>query len=178
VTGIDYYNGWMFRVNGKYPLLNSEDWPSGWSPSDGPCGAGISEAYVIDGDVIDFYFADTASLAKATAFTRIDSASYSSSGSTLNLEISSSYSYFRNSDYYWIIDDFYGLDTTSVSVKINNSTYTGTTDEYGELTIRNITLSPGTYTVELLPTFKSYTVSGTTYGMPTRTGAVYTLSAS
>lgn len=30
VTGINYYNGWMFRINDKYRAMNPADWPAGW----------------------------------------------------------------------------------------------------------------------------------------------------
>lgn len=176
VTGYDSYNGWMVRINGKYPLLNSADWPTGWTPAMGPIGASIDQAYVQANDKIDLYFADTMNLPRATNYTVVDSAAYNATYDELTMDIYESYSYYRSSDWYWMINDFYELDTVDVTVKIGSNTYTDTTDEDGEVTFRNVSLSPGIYTVELLPNFTSYVSGGTTYGIPTVSGTTYSLT--
>ena len=50
-------NGWMFRINDQIPLLNAADWPA--NPTQSEYGALITEAYVVNGDHVFLYFADT-----------------------------------------------------------------------------------------------------------------------
>jgi hypothetical protein len=177
VTSYDYYNGWMVRIDDKYPLLNSANYPAGWTYAvNGPLGATIDQMYVTGGEHISLYFADTLNLARATEYTVVDSAFYDATYDELTMDIYGSYSYYRSGDYYWIINDFYGLDTVDVTIKVDGNTYPATTDEDGEVTFNDVILSSGTYEVELLPNFTPHTYGGIAYGIPTVSGTAYSLT--
>ncbi|CDA92371.1 putative uncharacterized protein [Firmicutes bacterium CAG:238] len=167
VTDYNNYNGWMFRIDDRYPMLNSADWPSGWTSAKGPCGASIEQAYVKAGQTISFYFSDTASADNATRFLKIKSKAYTEATSKLTINIKTSYSYYRDSDWYWFVYDFTNAAAgNTMTVKVNGTSYEATTSS-GKIIIQNFTLASGTNTIEIMPIFNAS-------GIPTFSGAYYT----
>jgi hypothetical protein len=49
-SGYAGFDGWVFRVNDLMPILNSPDYPGYY------IGAGILETYLVDGDIVHFFF--------------------------------------------------------------------------------------------------------------------------
>ncbi len=167
VTSYNYYNGWMFRIDDRYPVLNSADWPSGWTTDKGPCGASVEQAYVRAGQTISFYFSDTISADNATRFLKIKSKAYTAATSKLTINLDASYSYYRNSDWYWMINDFANVPASNtMTIEINGTSYEATTSS-GKIIIQDFTPVSGINTIKILPTFNSS-------GIPTFSGAYYT----
>ena len=167
LTDINYRNGWMFRIDGKYPILNSADWISGWTSANGPCGAAINQAYLTQsGQTIEFYFADASSSALATKTVCIDSHSYDSSAKKLTLTFYQSNSWYDSATNYWNINNYSVLASSSIWVKIDNgSMRTLSTNASGQATISNITLSSGSHTITILPQYNNYINGSYTYGI-------------
>lgn len=169
VTSYDYYNGWMFRINGKYPLLNQADWPSGWTSTMGPCGAAINQAYVTAGQKIDFYHADTMNTTRATHSFKNDPVSYSNG--VLNTKLYSSYSYFdASNNYKWIIKNYSLVKSKTFQVMIDGSiSKTIVCDSSGNAKVTGLSLSSGSHTIEILPQFVTFGI----YGIPKYSGAKF-----
>lgn len=167
LTSINYRNGWMFRIDGKYPLLNSANWPDGWTSTDGPCGAAINQAYLTEsGQTVEFYFADTSSSALATKTVCVDSHSYNASTKKLTLTFYQSNSWYNSPSNYWNINNYSALESSSVWVKIDNGyRRTLTTDSNGQVTISNVTLSSGSHTITIVPQYNTYLIGSYTYGI-------------
>ncbi len=173
MTGINDYNGWMFRIDGKYPLLNPANYPAGWTfEEDGPLGAAIDQAYLkpqTGGNIqtIHLYYADTSSSTSATKTTCVDSAIYDSSAKTLTVTFYQSNSWFNNSTYYWNIYDYSPLASSSIWFNIDGgSTKFKTTDANGQVTLTNLTLPSGSHTIEIEPNYNPYIVGYMTYSFP------------
>ena len=175
VVAINYRNGWMFRINGMYPLLNSADYPSGYNISTyGVIGATIDQAIVKNGDSIDLYFADadTDSLATRTLYLT----GYSNNQTTLGLVIFSSRSYYdANDNNKWKISDYTQMTSCgyTIKAKINGVTVNGAFNNAGNLLfdLSDCNLTKGqTYSVEVLPTYKYYKRNSINYYIPYTTG--------
>jgi len=172
VLSYDYRNGWMFRIDDMYPLLNSADWPSGHTSSDGPLGATIEQAYVTANNRITLYFADTANATKATNCVKIDGYQYLSQYNILLIMVSASSSYYdAGNNNYWEISDYSYLTLSSLNVKVNGAAKTATLYSTGVYMITNVSTISGENTIEVLPQFNSHTNNGVTYGITTYTGA-------
>jgi len=164
VTGINYYNGWMFRINDKYRAMNPADWPAGWDEDvSGPYGAAINQAFVQPDDFIDFYFADSANATVATRTLKASGFTYTSGiNKKLDVTLSESHCYFDGPpNYKWYATTFAVVPNVTFSVKIDGTTYTDATNANGVITINGIALSSGTHTFEVLPIYNTYTVNGT-----------------
>lgn len=172
VAGYDNFNGWMFRINDKYPLLNQNDWPSGWTSTMGPCGAAINQAYVTEDQKIDFYHADTMNINRATHSFKSDSFNYS--GGTLNTKLYTSYSYFdMNNNYKWVIKKYSLVKRKSFQVRIDgNINKSITCDSSGNAKVTGLSLSSGTHTIEILPQFVTFGI----YGIPKYSGAKFSFT--
>lgn len=167
--------GWMFRIDNKFPCLNSADWPSGWTSSDGPLGATIEQAYVTANKTISLYFADAGESSAPTKFTGIGAADYDATHHTLEIDLYASNSYYADLTNYWYIKSFAIIpDNTLVSVKVNGTTYSGYTND-GTLTITDSALPivTGTNEIELLPIETTYINGGVTYGVALYTGSYF-----
>ena len=170
VLSYDYYNGWMFRINNQFPLLNQADWPSGWTASDGPIGASIEQAYVTNGQTITLYCADMKNSLRGTHYLMVDDCVRN--GNTLVLNLSASQSYYDASNsYYWVIDDFALVDDSvySFTVMVNGDYKFAYYSSDGVFTISGVTDTSGTVTI--IPTFNNHTSGGIAYGIPKITGA-------
>ena len=93
-------DGWVFRINGQYPLLSTT------GENGGPKGASINQTQVADGDVIYFYFNHPwyeNNVDWSTGFVAA-STQYASGVLTVQLQ----YSNDRHSDkpYVWSIDSY------------------------------------------------------------------------
>ena len=75
------WNGWMFRINGQFPLLDDDPL---W-------GASISTAYVTNGDTIHFYHEDMDDDGLGADYAKITSVSNNGNSLTANVKASSTY---------------------------------------------------------------------------------------
>ncbi|MGI5875080.1 MAG: hypothetical protein ACOX8R_10585 [Bacillota bacterium] len=147
-SAINAMDGWKFRVNTMLPQLASY-------------GAGINDTYLKNGDVIDFYFdnsaGNTQAEAEATAarFTRIYDISIS--GDTAYVTIQQSHDWFINSPPWNSgILNFTPYPSTYVYLYDANNqliNYSVTTSE-GKTAFSGLTAG-GAYTVKVMPTFKT-----------------------
>jgi hypothetical protein len=119
VEGYSPTNGWMFRINDKFPKLNQANRPAGWSNAMGPAGASIAQAYVQSGDIIDLYFAEAGSESTATKYVRFENVTYSylpPIGVIIGGQLYSSTCYYdQNNNWYWMIENFASLANTGRS---------------------------------------------------------------
>ena len=174
-------NGWRFRVNKMFPLLDSADYPAtspDFNPQyDYPVGATISQAYVEDGDYIDLYFADTTSNAISTTMTYIPG--FSCNTTTIGIYLYGSNDYYdtitigegddEETHYPWVINSFTPITSGTYQVRIGNTTKTGFFYN-GILYATGFSLSKNvTYKVSVLPKYIDYTVGATEYGIPSST---------
>ena len=138
------YNGWMFRINGQFRLINSSEIPAGNSA---PYGASITQAYVNAGDRIDLVLCNANNDAYSTHWTLIDNITYTNN--VLNFYIVSSDSYYdSNND--WQIGNYETADNFSCTVYVDGVAHTITTDANGKGSITftgtNV-LSAGTHKI-------------------------------
>ncbi len=157
--GYSYYNGWMFRIDDMFPMLNPADYPTGWDPiTQGPVGAAINQAYVQRGETVDLYFADAEQASTATQYARFENASYSSG--TLTAQIKTSVAYYDvSNNFWWTVLNFVPLANTQVSVRIDGgpaSQYT--TNSSGYISISGLSLAAGRHSLTLRPQFFSGTI--------------------
>lgn len=99
-------NGWMFRINGKFPLDSG-------TPGVDAYGEAINTAYVKNNDVITFYMDNPGNTSYLALFSRIKEASYSSNVLTVTPQVS--YNYFDNS-LVWHINDYTLISGATVEV--------------------------------------------------------------
>lgn len=177
-TRLKTYNGWMFRIDGMFPLLNSSDYPSGYDYTTyGPLGASLEQAYVSNGDYIDLNFCNSNVGVDSTNWTAVKNVSYSGTTLTFDVLVSNSY-YDSSNNYYWMISDYEPAEYTSsnpLTVYIDGSSYSITTTSSGTGTITGLSLSSGTHSIFIPAGYVTYywkTISGTTYNyyLPYTTG--------
>ncbi len=147
-AGVSSLDGWKYRVNTKLPQQDQ------WN------GSMINQAYVRNGDVIDFYYdnstgsTEAAARAAAARFTRIYDQDYTDGDLTVTVQ--SSYDWFLNA-YPWTsgIEAFAAY--SGVQVKLYNSNgvllATESTDANGEAFFEGI--SSGNYTIVVSPSYDS-----------------------
>lgn len=157
-----YYNGWMFRINGMIPMVDTTN------------SALITEAYVSPGDNITIYYANADSQSTSTIFSKLVYDSANSSSTTIAYKVLVSNCYYDNSST-WTIEDYSVLPANStVTVYVDNQT-TGqskTIDANGNITFNVSSFGTGTHTIWLSPTYLTYTNGSTTYYVPRRTGSL------
>lgn len=139
------WNGWMFRIDGQFPLEKS-------SPV---TGASIATAYVTDGDTIHFYHDDGKESGDGAYYAKITSVS--KSGNNLTVNVKASFQYYD--DAYpndWNIDDFSNYEDAHVQVRdaSGNLIDSDYTDSSGNVTL-DVTGKTGTCTVEVVRYFFS-----------------------
>lgn len=177
-------NGWMFRIDNKFPLLDPADWPTDpdhpendYTEEDGPLGATIEQAYVQPNQHITFYFAEASSSSSATTYMKITSLNYNSNTKKLTINVSGSSSYYDTeaNGFYWHISPF-GSFTAPYGfyIIINGSSYYLANLNSGSATLSNVSPSSGEITVEIMPLVESYSYGGVNYGITTFTGAYAT----
>lgn len=120
------WNGWMFRINGQFPLETL-------SPKE---GVDIVDAYVTDGDTIHFYHDDGDEDGEGAYYVKI--ASVTDSGDELTVNVKASFQYYIDGQpIVWQIDGF--DDYEDVLVKVydadDNHIDGAYTDENGEVTL-------------------------------------------
>ncbi len=154
-TSVFYFDGWMVRVNGQFPLLS---WTVG-PPTGYPQGAAVNGIPVSDGDVIYFYYDSPYPLYdddwEPTVVAPVDfvypEASYNSGTGQVVVDLNKNSNLFDASTYAWTIDAFSALAVGSIPVKIYNAAGTLVGSDYtstsGVATINTGTLTTGTYTV-------------------------------
>ena len=142
-------DGWMFRVNGRSPLLSLTGY------NNGPEGAYMTDTPIKDGDVVTFYYNYPFEINndyKGAEFIAADIKYVPPTGSgngTLKVQLQKSHDNHSDSQGKWVIDSFtdYGPGTTKYA-SLYNSNFSYVTlfsldnDGYGTL---STTLSPGTY---------------------------------
>jgi hypothetical protein len=156
-----YYNGWMFRINDKFTMLDPANYPAGWNPNtDGPVGAAINQAYVQPGDVVDIYFANADIDTTATLYTRFESAVYNVGAGDITAQITASDAYYDlNNNFWWTVGPFTPLANTQVYIQLDSGAYTSyTTNANGYITVPAGSPASGTHTLTLRPEFISGTV--------------------
>lgn len=178
--------GWMYRVNRKYQLLDSSDYPEGYDVStSGPCGAALETTIVESGDKIDLYYADAYSSSSCTKKTYIEPVYKSGK---YGIRVYASYIWFdthANGDFLYIdttsktatIHQYALVKNTSFSVTVDGTTTTYTTDSSGIFYPSGLTSGSGSHTIKLLPKFgNSKQVNGVTCYMPSYTGMSVTFT--
>lgn len=141
-------DGWMFRVNGKNPLIT-------FTSNGGPLGAGIHETPVKEGDVITFFFDCPFTINNTDYSTRFISADVNYQGGTglLQVQLQSSRDNLYDGDGQWIITPFIdyapGVALIASLYDFNGtliSTISLDATGYG---IKYISLSPGFYFIKV-----------------------------
>ena len=176
-----YWNGWMFTINGKYPLVYGTPATTAYDTEYGTawCTA-INNGYVNDGDIITFFYNDANSYSAAADHLRIQSASYNSATQKFSVYVETCRSWYVEipGDIIWHIKGYEPMQ--SATVKIYNSFGTqvayGTTDSTGLAYLSATgTITSGTYKV--VTTWKHRYVShlGTGYYMLGQTHTEETL---
>lgn len=135
------WNGWMFRINGQFPLIKS-------NPKE---GASISSAYVTNGDTIYFYHDDPSSSSASAKYAKITSITDNDSDSlTVNVKASTNY-YGPAPSYTWYINNFANCQYLKVKAYNTNGTYitSGTTDSFGNVTLNVGSFGTNRYKVEV-----------------------------
>lgn len=168
-----YRNGWMFTINGKYPLdrgtpaVTTDDSESGdaW-------GTAINYAYVNNNDVVTFFYNDANSYSAAADHLRIQSASYDSVADKFSVNVESCRNWYATSNAIWHIKGYEPVQ--SATVKIYNSSNTqvayGTTDSTGLAYLSATeTITSGTYRVVTTWKQKYKAYLGTGYYMISQT---------
>ncbi|MGI5873349.1 MAG: hypothetical protein ACOX8R_01650 [Bacillota bacterium] len=139
-AGVSSLDGWKYRVNTKLPQQDQ------WT------GSMINQAYVRNGDVIDFYYdnstgsTEAAARAAAARFTRIYDVSYANN--TASVTVQQSYDWFLNASPWTSgIVDFAAYQWAVVVVYNAAGQYVGygITDSNGVASIPNLT-DGATYT--------------------------------
>lgn len=143
-TGRYDRNGWMFRIDGQFPLLSAGT------------GASISTAYLTDGDTIHFYHDDGDEDGEGAYYAKITSVT--KSGNNLTVNVKASFQYYDDAyPYDWNIDDFTNYVGTLVKVYDATDNYVagGYTDAYGNVTLSIASLGTPTCKVIVPRTFFS-----------------------
>ena len=147
-TGLYDKNGWMFRINGKFPLHSG-------IPGSTAYGEAINTAYVKDGDVVTFYMDNPGDLFKLAYFSRIKEATYSSGVLTVTPQVS--YNFYYGNANTWYIQNFYTSSDITCEVY---SSITATTPLASAVTGSNgkanlsVTLTSGnTYYIRVMKEF-------------------------
>ena len=162
------WNGWMFTINGKYPLISGTPATTTSDSENGNAyGTAINYAYVNDGDIITFFYNDANSYSAAADHLRIQSASYNSATQKFSVYVETCRNWYvqTTNDIVWHIKGYEPIQ--SATVKIYNSSNTqvayGTTDSTGLAYLSATgTISSGTYRV--VTTWKHRYVSHGSYG--------------
>ena len=175
----NYWNGWKFTVNGKYPLDHGTPATTTADNETGDAwGTAINTTYVNNGDTIVFFFNDINSYSAAADHLRIQSASYDSSTKKFSVQVETCRSWHVETapdTYVWHIKGYEPMQ--SATVKIYNSSNTqvayGTTNSTGlaELSATG-TITSGTYKV--VTTWKHRYVSYGSYGSYYMLGQTHT----
>jgi hypothetical protein len=114
------WNGWMFRIDGQFPLLSA-----GW-------GSSISTAYLTNGDTIHFYHEDMDDGGSGAYYAKITSVSNDGDYLTANVKASSTY---YEDDYDWVINNFTNYQGVTVQVLDANGNFitSGATNASGNV---------------------------------------------
>ena len=128
-----YYCGWMFRINGQIPMLDSTN------------GALINQAYIKQNDVIDVYYANPYNQNYSTKFTQVI---YDTTASSFRLLYSDLYIPTGSSN--WTITSFAPVESEDISIVLDGVLLTDdfSTDEDGYFTIDGIT--SGSHTIKVV----------------------------
>ncbi len=131
-----YYTGWMFRINGQIPMINTTK------------AALINEAYISQNDVIDVYYANTYDQSYATAFTQIIYDGLTDSGAR-RFRLLYTECYVSGGGYYnWVISQYDKAANLPITVVIDGQSFSVTTNNNGRFNVSG--LSTGvTHTMEI-----------------------------
>ena len=164
------WNGWMYLVNGKFPLQSGTPATTTSDTEIGNAeGWAINTTYVKNGDVITMFFNDSNSYSAAADILRIKSASYDSSAEKFSVYVQASRNWYVDAgltEAVWHITNYAPIQ--SATVKITNSSGAevayGTTDANGLAYLSATdTITSGTYTVKTTLKHKYKAYSGTGY---------------
>ena len=139
-------DGWFFRVNGRIPM----------KPNDSTKGADLTETYVVDKDIVHFYWNYGYTGSSAVFASDFMSVNPTYSDGTLQVQLTDSRAYF-DSNYNWAITPFSAYTSTesgNYNVTVYNASgnvvKTGTIPKTGSGEITNCNLTPGqTYYVKV-----------------------------
>ncbi len=138
------WNGWMFRIDGQFPLLD-----------DNPLwGASISTAYLTNWDTIHFYHEDMDDGGSGAYYAKITSVSNDGNNLTANVKASSTY---YEDDYDWVVNNFTNYQGVTVQVLDADgvSITSGTTNASGNVTLNISNLETSTCKVKVVRRFLS-----------------------
>ena len=147
-------DGWMFRVNGKIPLISETGDPT----SGGPYGNDIAGTPIVSGDVIhfhwDYQYQESSSTYYSTNYQSFTSSLY---GNYLTVNLKKSWSYFDNNMYWHIqpystssASDTYAFKIYSLGSNTIQKSGTVNINSNGVGTI-NVSGLSGTYYLHLIP---------------------------
>lgn len=179
-----YWNGWMFMVNGKFPILSGTPATTTSDTETGTAqGRAINTTYVKNGDVITMFYNDSNSYSAAADVLRIKSASYDSVSDKFSVYVQASRNWYVDTgltEAVWHIMNYDMIQ--SATVKIYNSSGEevayGTTDATGLAYLSATkTITSGNYTVKttLKHKYKSYLGSGYYFVNTTHTEETLTI---
>lgn len=138
-TSLYAWDGWVFRINGQYPLLSAG------------LGACIADAYVTAGDVINIYHDDVSSSSTCADFAKITSITDDNTDDlTVNVKASCQY-YGPAPNYTWYLSNFANYSGVTVNAYDENYNLvaSGTTNGAGNVTLNVGAFGSHTYTVEV-----------------------------
>ena len=130
-----YFCGWMFRINGQMPMLNSTD------------GASIDEAYVGENYVVDVFYANPYDINYSTAFTQVIYDTITSSGAK-RFQVLYSNCYYANNNTTFTVTNFAPAAYQSIQVIVDGTTLNVTTNSNGKFALSG--LSSGTHTMKVV----------------------------
>lgn len=148
------YSGWVFRINGGFPLLPPTEDLS-------VRGASIKETTIVNGDVISIYLDNPIAATSSAKFARVNNISYSNG--VVTAAVKESHQYFQGANYDWIITPFADLNGVIVKVLDANGDVKGTAiSSDGAVSIVTGSLPSGTYSVKVLGTNDGLNITNTT----------------
>lgn len=169
-------DGWMFKVNGKFPTSTQSDTNAS--------GISAANTYIADGDVIYFYTDCPWKINNTVFSTYFISADTSYSNGTLTVTLMKNQNYYQGigSSATWTIDDYTAFTPTtqySAVVKDAAGTTVGNVVLQNGTGTKNITLTQGqNYYVSVLGTRNWHTINGTdSNGNPISVSHLYTTIA-
>jgi hypothetical protein len=137
------FDGWVFRVNDKFPVYQSgTDW----------IGASIFETNIKDGDIIHFFYdfpSDFSSTSGSFAANYVRALNFASTSTSLTVQLQGHTTYINPSSYDMYVDNYVNLQggITVTVVDSSGATLTGTSDINGRVTFTG-TFTSGSYIVE------------------------------